>query len=376
MVDLARKMLLHDKTRLLITVIGVSFAVTLVFIQIGLFIGIINNASCTIDHMAADLWVTSKNTPNIDFAHAFPETRVQRVRSVPGVERADNLIVVFVDIALPSGTRESALIYAVEDFEAWNLPWKILEGDVHELRQGRYVFLDDYSTKRFGPFQVGDYREYRGKRLKIIGRSAEALSFTTSPITIMDYHLAQDVDPQQLRAKSSFILVKLQPGADAETVKAAIQERLPFNDVYTKKEWSRKSRAYWIRSTGLGFNMFLTIFLGGLVGLVIVAQTLYASTMEHLREYGTVKAIGGSNGDIYRIIAKQAIFAAIVGYFIGLIPTAIVKPILKQSADLNLVMTPTLGVLIFIGTVLMCLSASMISFHKVASIDPALVFRT
>ena len=95
MVDLATKNLLHDKLRFLITVAGVAFAVTLVFVQVGLFLGLLDNASITIDHIDADLWVTSRNTPNVDFAHAFPETAVQRVRSMPGVERADNLIVWF-----------------------------------------------------------------------------------------------------------------------------------------------------------------------------------------------------------------------------------------------------------------------------------------
>src|SRR5688500_20366602 len=91
-VDLATKSFLHDKLRFFITVSGVAFAVTLVFVQVGLFLGLMSNASLTIDQIDADLWVTSHNTPNVDFAHTFPETYIKRVRSVPGVERADNLI--------------------------------------------------------------------------------------------------------------------------------------------------------------------------------------------------------------------------------------------------------------------------------------------
>lgn len=100
-VDLATKSLLHDKLRFLITVSGVAFAVTLVFVQVGLFIGLMDNATLTIEQIDADLWITSHNTPNIDFAHTFPETYVKRVRSVPGVARADNLIVWFMNVNLP-----------------------------------------------------------------------------------------------------------------------------------------------------------------------------------------------------------------------------------------------------------------------------------
>ena len=105
-VALATKSLLHDKLRFLSTVSGVAFAVTLVFVQVGLFIGLMDNASLTIEQIDADLWVTSHNTPNVDFAHTFPETYVKRVRSLPGIARADNLIVWFMNVNLPPGAGE------------------------------------------------------------------------------------------------------------------------------------------------------------------------------------------------------------------------------------------------------------------------------
>ena len=142
MVDLARKNLLHDKLRFFITVSGVAFAVTLVFVQVGLFMGLLDNATVTIEHLDADLWVTSKNTANVDFAQTFPETAVQRVRSVPGVSRADNLIVWFMTIALPTGAKEGTLTYALEDFQRWGLPWNVTAGNLQDLRRGRFFFLD------------------------------------------------------------------------------------------------------------------------------------------------------------------------------------------------------------------------------------------
>src|SRR6185369_7702704 len=123
MVDLARKNLLHDKLRFVITIAGVAFAVTLVFVQVGLFIGLLDNSTITIEKIPADLWITSRNTPNIDFAHTFPESRLQRVRSVPGVQRADNLIVWFMQVDLPNGAQEASVVYALEDFERWGFPW-------------------------------------------------------------------------------------------------------------------------------------------------------------------------------------------------------------------------------------------------------------
>src|SRR5260370_1437361 len=374
MVDLARKNLLHDKLRCAITISGVGFAVTLVLVQIGLFLGLLDNATITIERIPADFWVTSKNTPNVDFAHTFPDSRVQRVRSVPGVQTADNLIVQFMNVALPSGAEESTVVYALENFERWGLPWKVVHGNVSALRRGAYVFLDASAAKRFGPFELGDYREFAGSRLKIIGGTKEARSFTTTPLSFMDFDLAQRVFTN-LSNRASYILVKLAPGADHEAVRAEIKRRLPFNDVFTRREWATRSRNYWVISTGLGLNMFLTVFLGCLVGIVVVAQTLYTSTMEHLREFGTVKAIGGGNADIYRILGKQSTIAAVVGFALGALMSYAIRPLIYKI-DLKLVIPTELSIAVFAGSIVLCLAAAMISFRKVAAIDPALVFRT
>lgn len=374
-VDLATKSLLHDKLRFFITVSGVAFAVTLVFVQVGLFLGLMSNASLTIDQIDADLWVTSHNTPNVDFAHTFPETYIKRVRSIEGVERADNLIVWFMNVNLPTGAVEGTEVYALESFAGWNFPQGVAEGNLADLRRGPYMVLDDSAKKRWGAFAVGEYREVLGRRLKIIGRTVDAKSFTTTPLTFMDYRLAQSLNESDLRGNTTYILVKLAPGADKEVIRKEIQRRLPYNDVFTKDEWAKRSRSYWIDSTGLGLNMYITVFLGCLVGIVVVAQTLYTSTMEHIREFGTVKAIGGGNGEIYKILGKQATIAAVAGFALGALQAFALAPVMKKI-DLKLIIPTELYVIVLIGAIALCLSAAVISFRKVASIDPALVFRT
>jgi putative ABC transport system permease protein len=344
----------------------------LVLVQVGLFLGLLGNASITIDRLDADLWVTAPNTPNVDFATSFPDARVGRVRSIPGVARADNLLVAFMEIALPTGAQEGTLVYALESFRAWGFPWRVTAGDVEDLRRGPSIFVDDSAAKRFGAFAVGDYREIMGRRLKIIGRTREAKSFTTTPIVFMDLHQAQEM--RGLAGQTTYIVVKLAPGADADAVRAEIRRRLPHNDVYGRAEFAERSRDYWIRSTGIGLDIYLTAFLGCLVGLLVVAQTLYSSTLEHLKEFGTVKAIGGGNGDIYKILAKQALVVAVLGFAAGLAVSHGLGPI-ADGLDLRIVIGSTLTGAVFAGTLVVCLAAALLSFRKVASIDPALVFR-
>jgi putative ABC transport system permease protein len=233
--------------------------------------------------------------------------------------------------------------------------------------------MDRSAELRYGPFAVGDYREIQGRRFRVAGTTDEAASFTTTPIVFMDYRNAQELQ-EQLRGNTTYVLVKLAPGADRAAVQGELARRLPYNDVFTREEWAQRSRDYWVKSTGLGMSMGVTVFLGILVGIVIVAQTLYTSAVEHIKEFGTVKAIGGSNLDIYRILGEQALIAAVVGFALGAAFSFVARPIMA-GIHLNVLISPGFTAVVFAGTVLMCLGSALFSFRRVARIDPALVFR-
>lgn len=375
MLDVAFRLLIHDRAKLAITVVGVAFSVALVLVQIGLFRGLLANATITIEQADADIWITSRNTPNVDFPHYFPDGYVNRVRSVPGVARADNLLVSYVGMQLPNGSEETVLLYGLEDAKAWRLPWSVSEGAHEDLRRGKTMMLDDSATRRFGAFGVGDAREMFGQRLEIVGRTRGALSFTTMPIAFTSLAIAQGLDPALFGGRTAYILVKLAPGASAEQVARELRRRLPFNDVHARSAWADRTRDYWIINTGLGFNMALTVLLGILVGVVVVGQTLYASALDHTREFGMLKALGAENSHIQGLIATQALFAAVVGYLVALPPVFALR-VFARSAGLELVLSGPVAAAVFVGTAALCLGASMVTFRRIARIDPALVFRT
>jgi putative ABC transport system permease protein len=368
-------MFAHDRGKLVITLAGVAFAVTLVFVQVGLLRGLLKNATITIDRADADLWITSKNTPNVDFPHYFSDGYVNRVRSVPGVARADNLMVVFVGMQLPTGAEETLLVYGLEDPAAWHLPWAVSEGSVDSIRRGRTMMLDESSVRRFGPFRVGERRELFGQRIDIVGRTKEALSFTTMPIAFTSMNVAQDLEPNLYSGRTAYVLVKLAPGARAASGAAEIRRRLPYNDVYTREDWSERTRRYWVVSTGLGLNMALTVFLGVLVGVTVVAQTLYAATLDHTRDFGTLKAIGATSGHVCGLVATQAAVAGVIGYLLALPVVAGLRAGASQLG-VEIIVTPSFAALLFAGSLLLCLGASLLTFRRIVSIDPALVFRT
>ncbi len=355
--------------------IGISFAVILVFVQVGLFEGLLSNASLMIDRAHADLWITSKKTPNIDFPQYFSSKFVDRVREIPDVVRADNLVVSYMNVTLPSGAAEGIEVYGMRDFRPWGIPWNLTHRrSLSDLRREKAFILDDAATRRFGSYRRGDYRTIFNVRMQILDKSRGALSFTTTPIAFMDIRRARQIQSQLLSGKTSYILVRTRPGSDLRQVMASIESRLPYNDVYTKAAWSKKSRHYWIVSTGLGLNNFVMVFLGILVGMVVVTQTLYSSTSEHLGEFGTIKAIGGSNADIYKIVSVQAALAALLAFPPGLLVSLLIKIPMAHNG-LKLTLSPSFAVVVFLCTFFLCQVAAMVSYRKIARIDPAMVFR-
>lgn len=374
MVDLAWKNLVHDRVRLVITVSGIAFAVVLVLVQVGLMLGLLNNASVTIEHIGADIWVTSRNTPNIDFSHPFPEHAVERVRSVPGVLRADNLIVAPLELTLPNGAQEGGLVYALEDFQRWGIPWQVEAGELRDLRRGNYVFMDASAERRYGAFSLGEYRLYQGQRFKIIGRTRGVRSFTTTPVSFMTFERLQRLLWSRLGGQTTYVIAALSPGADPAAVKAEISRRLPHNSVFLRDEWAARSRMYWIKNTGIGLNIVVTTFLGCLVGLAVVGQTLYTATVEHIREFGTFKAIGATNRAIYGVLLRQALFASLFGYLVGVSASFAIRAAVS-GAGLEIRIPAVMIASVLGGAVLVCLLGATLCFRKVATIDPALVFR-
>src|SRR5262249_20861635 len=116
-----------------------------------------------------------------------------------------------------------------------------------------------------------------------------------------------------------FILVKASPGVPVETLRSRLAARLRDVDIRTTREFSRMTQTYWMFTTGAGIAVLLAALLGLVVGIGVRAQTIYATTIDHLREYGTLKAMGATNRYLYRVIIQQAVLSAVAGYALAMV---------------------------------------------------------
>jgi len=370
----ALRILLYDKVRSLITLLGVVFAVGLIFAQVGIYMGLMETSSVIIDHTEGDVWVTSKNTKNFDFAQPIPEYLYDHVSSVEGVQWAEKLIVTWGLIKQKEGGTEQVEVIGYNPDTLVGGPWDMKEGDARGVKNGNFFIVDESAWKRLGKFEIGDYRDIFFRRLQVVGISRGAKSFTTAPLVFTSYNVAQSLAAWVGPDNTVFIVAKVAPGHSVDAVVQRIRERVGGVDVYSRDDFSRKTRLYWTIETGVGFSFMLTILISFLIGMLIVGQTIYNSTMEHIKEFGTLKAMGAGNGEIYRIIFSQALINALVGYLVSLLITmASVK--LYQAADMVMVVKGGVNLLVLGLTLIMCFAAAVVSIRKIRKIDPAILFR-
>jgi putative ABC transport system permease protein len=373
---LAWRNLIKDPVRLTLTLVGVAFAVVLISFNLGAYFGFVRAFSVLIDNSRADIWITLRNNVNFDAARPFSERKLWTVRQVNGVEWAEPVIKGWSSLKLASGGTETVMVVGSDPQARIGWPWKMREGRRDGLKEEGTIIVDESAVGKLGGIGVGDQVEVLDTRMRVVGISEEVRSFTTYPVVFTRYDTARRLAVvYRVRGEDqlTFIVAKVRAGVPIADVVERLR-RIPDVDVYTTAQFSWNTRMYWIVQTGIGIGFGLTALLGFLVGMIIVGQTIYASTLEHLREFGTLKALGARNRDLLVVILSQALLSALGGFLIGHTISNIARRGYERFG-LVLVSSPELTLAMLAVTVLMCVVAAVLPLRAAFSIDPATVFR-
>lgn len=374
MASLAWRNLFHDKVRFVVTLTGIVFAIVLIVVQLGLFIGFTTTTPNVIDHSNVDLWITGKGVQYFDAGVPISERKLYQVMATPGIAKAEKYIVRFTRWKRPDGAEENIEIIGFNPDTAFGGPWNLTAGHVQDLKAADTIILDEFYRDKLGVTRIGQTVEINGYRARVVGFTRGIRSFTTSPFVFASFKNARNYARQIEENQTVYILAKGAPGAKVEEIKKQLAQRVQDVDVHTTVEFSRMTRFYWMFTTGAGVAVLVAALMGLIVGVVVVAQTIYATTVDHLKEFGTLKAMGASNRYIYRVIINQAVISAVIGYGLGMAVSTL--PIrLSQKGGALILMPWPVAIAMFGLTLLMCISASVVSIKKITSIDPAMVFK-
>ena len=369
---LALRNLNHDRVRFLVTIVGIAFAVFLMIFQGSLLVGFLRSSSKPIDLTDADLWIAARGIEAFEFAPPLPERFYDMVTGVEGVEAVHRMTVGFTFYLKPSGMQQSVLMVGAEPGIGSRFPIPYADPG-HSSASPQAILVDRSNAPALHLDAVPAAVEISARRARVVEIIDGFGSFFGTPFVFAGYSDAV----RYLRWPGDatvFMTVRVRPEHDVREVQRALQDKLPEVDVRTRDEFSRRVRLFWIRKTGAGGAILLVAILGFLVGLVIVSQNIYATTMEHLEEFATLKAIGARPWYIQKVVLTQALVCGSIGSALGF---AALLPLLDPiRRTISWIYTPwwlPVG-MIFVGLV-MCVLACVASIRTALAVEPARVFR-
>ena len=412
MVSIARKNLLEDIPRFLVAQMGIMFAVSLVTIETGIFSGFTRSSAVLINNSTADIWVASNSMVYIDLTLPLPLTHVSIAQQVPGVERAEALIVSTGVWRHPVGEIAPVRVVGFDPRGQLFTPKNIVQGSVSGLKAPYSVIVDTTNANSLKVRHLGETAEVNTLPVRLVGLTQGNRSIASNPYMFTSLESANAYSssgktstlsckmqsgsanfqctntyiqsaqtstpaPRPLASSDpiTYILIRSKPGQDLQALKQKLNVALPNTRAYTLREMSKKTQTYWQQRTGIGYLLGLGATVGMIVGAIIVGQILYSSVSDHLKEFGTLKAMGASDWIIYGVIVEQALWMAVIGYIPSTILCLGIAAWTLASQGIMILITPTTAIAVFGVTVVMCVGSAIFAIQKVTRVDPAIVFK-
>ncbi len=388
------------------------FAVSLVTIQVGILDGFGRSTTRLIEQSDADLWVGAQEMLHLEVTLPIPLDRLLQARKVKGVQRAEALMnrtVVWLD---SSDRIVPARVWGFNPEGQLFGQFKFVSGAIADVKQP-YTFITDRSNlASLNLNQVNDVGRIVPFKAKLVGLTeyTQSMSSSASLFTSLENANAfgggnsnslncviqadqvQCLNPNGLAATAldqpqtpprrlnpadpiTYVLVKAEPGTDLQALKRDLEAALPGTRAHTKAEMTEITRTYWRERTGIGFILGLGATVGVVVGMVVVSQILYSSVSDHIKEFGTLKAMGASDWVIYRVITEQALWMAILGYIPSMALCLGLGVWTVAAKGIVILITPVTAIAILGVTVVMCVGSALFAIQKVTHVDPAIVFK-
>lgn len=375
MYRIALKMLVGDRAKYLSLVLGLGFAVLLITQQTSIFFGILLRGTGFLQNTTQpDLWVTDQDITWIANLREIDQDDLQRVRSAPGVAWAEPFFATRGQVDLPDGSYQSVRLLGIDRSSLIGRPPEMVEGRIEDLRHPDAVIVEATSRPRLNNIQIGDRIKLNDRRAVVVGFARAELSFQSNVLIFTTYRNALRYVPLG-RDRLSMVLVGVRDGAGLRDVQSEI-DRIPGLKAFTRRELQEKTIRFILSETGIGVNFATTVGLGLVVGLVVSGATFYQFTLENLRQFAVLKAMGATRGTLIRLMMAQAAAVGLIAYGIGVGAASVFSWFGRQPGTELSTYFPWFLLAGSLGATLICVAGgSIISVRRVLMLDPARVFR-
>ncbi|MFC5743273.1 ABC transporter permease [Dyella tabacisoli] len=381
MYSVALKMLTGDRLKYFGLIAGIAFAAMLIVQQASILVGLTRQTGAFIrDTAQADLWVMD---PQVRFSQdqvPLRSTVLQRVRGTDGVDWAVPLYQGFNRGHMPDGTSFTLILVGIDDATMIGAPPQMELGKFADLRRDKAIFIDGDTAatklmmKRGGgrAIRLGDRFTINDQEVVATGAYRGRESFFWEPVIYTTYSRALTLSSSDHNTMS-FVLVKIRPGQDIRAVQKNLVDRTGLK-VLTNDQFIDVTADYILKATGILVNFGLAVILGVVIGSLVAGQTFYNFTLDNLRHYGALKAMGVSDGTLARMVWLQAGTVAVLGYGIGVGMGSIIGWGLR-AGGLAFSMPWQIPAFAFASIISVCALAAWLSLRRVFKLEPAVVFR-
>jgi putative ABC transport system permease protein len=384
---IALKMLTGDRAKYFALIFGIFFVSLVLTQQTSVFTGLMSRTFAPITDVGiADIWVTDPKVLYVDDIKPLQDTAILRVRGVEGVDWAVPLYKSTLRARLHDGRFQSAIVYGLDDATLAGGPPEMIEGSLESLRMADAVIVDRTGANgKFSkpnpndpkgppiPLKVGDDLELNDHRAIVVGICGVSRTFQSQPVLYTTYSRAIQFAPQE-RKLLSFVLVKAKPGVDHKELCDRIVGATGLA-AHTRDSFRWLTMGYYMKYTGIPINFGTAVALGFLVGIAIAGQVFYSFTLDNLRHFGALKAMGASNRVLLRMIVLQALHVGAIGYGLG-VGAASVFGYLFRNTELAFRLPWQLLLGSAVAVLLICCIAASLSLRKVMNLEPAVVFKS
>jgi len=372
---IAWRMLVGDRTKYISLVVGLTFATLLMTEQGSIFVGMMRRAYSTVsDIPPARVWVMDSEVQYPDDLKPLKDVDLYRVREVPGVEWAVPFFKGSGRARTADGAFQSVNIIGIDYTSLIGAPAQMLDGRITDLWQPDAVIIDDAGAIRMGGVKKGDVLEINDYRARVVGICRVGRTFSSMPVIYSTYTRATNYAPME-RHMLSFVLASPKPGISDEELVRRIEKTTGLG-ACTSWQFCVRTLIWYTQNTGATINLGMTVILGFLIGLAIAAQTFYSFTIENLRHFGALKAMGATNPMLVRMVLLQAAITGLIAYGLGTGLAELFGVVAKKTTVLVAFHTPPqLLVGVFGFEILLVSLASFMCMRSVVKLEPAIVFR-
>ena len=380
-IPLAWLQLSREKMRLVVALAGIGFADILMFMQLGFRDALFDSSITLHKNLQGDIFLISPQSTSTIAMKSFPSRRLYQTLGFDGVK---SISPVYLGLGLwqnPETRRTRSILVLGFNPKDSVLDLPRVKKNLEATKISDVVLFDDASRPEFGPisqwFNQGKIvtTEVEGHRVRVGGLFTLGASFGADGNMITSDLNFLRVFDDRTAGLIDIGVIKLEDGANVETVKNNLKRELPKDvKIFSKEEFIAFEKNYWETGTAIGFIFALGTSMGFIVGTVIVYQILYTDVSDHLPEYATLKAMGYKNSYLLIVVFQEAIILAILGYFPGFALAVGLYNLTRTATNLPMLMTLSRAVSVFILTAIMCCISGAIAVRKLQAADPADIF--